>query len=58
MQLTLIYPDVDAVVSLIEENVETYERSYERYAIDLLGWDFNPYLYEFNGTVTLSVENS
>ena len=52
----LVYPDVDAIVSSDEEN-EVDVISYERNAIDLLGWDFNPHLYEFNGTVTFSVDN-
>jgi hypothetical protein len=55
-QDVLFYPDVDPVVSIVDENIENNE-AFLRNNLDLLGWDLNAYDYEFNGAITFSVDN-
>ena len=55
-QDTLFYPDVDPVVSIVDENIENNE-AFLRNNLDLLGWNLNAYDYEFNGAITFSVDN-
>ena len=51
----LLYPDVDATVSLSDQNFDN-DSSLGKDHLDLLGWDFNPYQYEFNGSITFEVD--
>ena len=53
----LVYPDVDPIVSVIDDNIESSD-TFERNNLDLLGWDLNAYDYEFNGAITFEVNNS
>jgi hypothetical protein len=53
----LVYPDVDPIVSVIDDNIENSD-TFERNNLDLLGWDLNAYDYEFNGAITFEVSNS
>ena len=53
----LVYPDIDPVVSVIDDNLENND-TFERNNLDLLGWDLNAYNYEFNGAITFEVNNS
>tara|TARA_B100001123_G_C15154977_1_gene965085 strand:- start:230 stop:1222 length:993 start_codon:yes stop_codon:yes gene_type:complete len=51
----LFYPDVEA--NLASEDQKEEEQSLSRDAQDMLGWNFNPYDYEFNGAITFAVNN-
>jgi hypothetical protein len=47
----LFYPDVDPVVASFDDNNQALERN------NLTDWDLNARDYEFNGSITLSVDN-
>jgi len=51
---TLFYPDESSVVMVDNDINDELNREYNQ---NLLGWNFNPREYEFNGTVTFSVNN-
>ena len=50
----LIYPDVDPVVSVADDNNND---TFARNNLELLGWNLNAYDYEFNGAITFAVNN-
>ena len=53
----LLYPDVEVDAVAISEMVDEPMDSFKRDALDLFELEFNPYLYEFNGSITFSVDN-